>query len=100
VANGSIRILVAHQALQTRNGDLSQVMGFIHDQVVNGVDCVYYFCFEEIPAHFSGRMFLLMFPLLIYRHAVSDALSVRPYDLIHFHKPNAALISAHRSVAA
>ncbi len=74
-------------------------MGFIHDQLVRVGHMVEYFCAEDVPARWTGRLARLLFPVLVLRHAVAVARSGRPYDLINIHEPAAAPMATFKAAA-
>lgn len=94
-----MRILVAHNVARTRNGGMSRIMGFIHDQLVLAGHSVEYFCAEDVPAALNGRLTRFTFPVLVRRHAVASARLGKPYDLINVHEPQSAAISSFRRAA-
>jgi glycosyltransferase involved in cell wall biosynthesis len=74
-------------------------MGFIHDQLVVAGHSVDYFCAEDIPSFFSGRLSRFAFPFFILRRAVAAHRSGKPYDLINVHEPVAGAISTLKRAA-
>jgi len=94
-----LRILVAQQVPVTRNGGMSRIMGFIHDQVVAAGHSVDYFCTEDVPPAMTGRLARFAFPWLVRRRAIAAARDGRPYDVINVHEPSAAAISILRRAA-
>ena len=94
-----IRILVAHQVQSARNGGMSRIMGFIHDQLVAAGHSVDYFCTEDVPPAMTGRLARFAFPWLVRRQAIAAARAGRPYDVINVHEPSAAAISILRRAA-
>lgn len=93
-----LRILVAHHVSRSRNGGMSRLMGFTHDELVaqNG-HVVDYFCKEDVPSALGGRLARITFPILVFRHALSQARFGKPYDIINIHEPSAAAVIAGRS---
>jgi glycosyltransferase involved in cell wall biosynthesis len=94
-----MRILVAHQVSRARNGGMSRIMGFIHDQVIAAGHSVDYFCAEDVPPRFNGRLSRFTFPLLVHRYAVRAARAGKPYHIINVHEPSSAAISTFKSTA-
>ena len=94
-----MRILVAHNVTRARNGGMSRIMGFIHDQLVLAGHSVDYFCAEDVPAAVNGRIARFTFPILVHRHAVAAARRGKPYDIINVHEAYAAMISNFRRAA-
>lgn len=94
-----IRILVAHHVSRVRNGGMSRIMGFIHDQLGCAGYSVDYFCAEDVPAGLNGLLARFTFPILAHRYAIAAARSGKPYDLINVHEPSAAVISTCKSAA-
>ena len=74
-------------------------MRFIHDQVVRAGHAVDYFCAEDVPARWQGRISRFAFPLLVRRRAVAAARAGKPYDIINVHEPGAAAIAKFRRAA-
>lgn len=95
----SIRILVAHQVPSARNGGMSRIMGFIHDQLVAAGHSVDYFCSEDVPPAITGRLARFAFPWLVRRQAIAAARAGRPYDVINVHEPSSSAISILRRAA-
>src|ERR1041384_8013809 len=91
-----MRILVGYNGTRQPNSGLSRTMRFIHDQLVQNGDTVDYFCSEDVPRPWDGRIARFSFPLLLWRHAIRAARQGRPYDLINVHEPSAAAISTYR----
>jgi glycosyltransferase involved in cell wall biosynthesis/ubiquinone/menaquinone biosynthesis C-methylase UbiE len=85
-----MRILVAQNSPVTRNGGMSRLMGFLHDELVRTGHLVDYFCSSNLPRACSGRASRLVFPFLALRKAISAAQSGNPYDLINVHEPSGA----------
>lgn len=95
----AIRILVAHQVPAARNGGMSRIMGFIHDQVAAAGHSVDYFCADNVPPSITGRLARFAFPLLVRRHAIAAAQAGTPYDVINVHEPSSAAISILKQAA-
>ena len=94
-----MRILVAHNVARTRNGGMSRIMGFIHDQLVLAGHSVDYFCAEDVPAALNGRLTRFTFPILVHRRAVVAARLGKPYHIVNVHEPHAAVISSLKRAA-
>jgi glycosyltransferase involved in cell wall biosynthesis len=94
-----LRILVAHNVARTRDGGMSRIMGFIHDQVAKAGHRVDYFCAEDIPKLLDGRVARFTFPVLARSRAVMAARSGNPYDIVNIHEPQSAAISIWRAAA-
>jgi len=95
----SLKILVAHNVSKARTGGMSRVMGFTHDQIERAGHVVDYFCADDAPQRFQGRVARFAFPLLVRSHAIAAARSGRPYDIINVHEPSAAAIARYRRAA-
>ncbi len=91
-----MRILVAFYASRKRNGGMSRIMGFIHDEFVAAGHSVDYFCAEDVPARLNGRMARFTYPMLVRKRAVEAAQSGMPYDIINVHEPSSAAVSIKR----
>lgn len=87
-----LRILVAHNVLNTRTGGMSRMLGFIHDRIAALGHQVDYFCAEDVPVRLNGRWGRFSFPWLLWRRAVNAAKQDRPYDIINVHEPSAAVL--------
>lgn len=74
-------------------------MGLIHDELARCGHSVDYFCAEDVPARFRGRVARFAFPLLVRQRAVEAARSGSPYDLINVHEPSAAAITRYKRAA-
>jgi glycosyltransferase involved in cell wall biosynthesis len=94
-----LRILVAHNVPGARTGGMSRTMGFIHDQLAQAGHTIDYFCAEEVPPRFQGRLARFAFPLLVRRFAIAAARAGRPYDIVNVHEPGAAAISKYKRAA-
>ncbi|MDO8794009.1 MAG: glycosyltransferase family 4 protein [Vicinamibacterales bacterium] len=94
-----MRILVAHNVSGARNGGMSRLMGFVHDEIIKAGHAVDYLCTEDLPAGLRGRLARFAFPILVYRYAVAAARSGKPYDIINVHEPCAAAISLFKARA-
>jgi len=86
-----MRILVAHNVPRVRNGGMSRIMGFIHDEVEAAGHSVEYFCAED--AGCTGKMARFTFPLAVLRHARAAQRAGRPYDVINVHEPTGAAVA-------
>jgi glycosyltransferase involved in cell wall biosynthesis len=85
---GPMRILVAHNVPRGRNGGMSRIMSFIHDELEATGHSVEYFCSED--AEHTGKLDRFTFPLAVLRHARAAWRAGRPYDVINVHEPIAA----------
>jgi glycosyltransferase involved in cell wall biosynthesis len=94
-----LRILVAHNVSGARTGGMSRTMSFIHDELVRAGHQVDYFCSEDVPARFQGRVARFAFPLLLRSHTVAAARAGRPYDLVNVHEPGGSAIARCRQAA-
>jgi glycosyltransferase involved in cell wall biosynthesis len=97
--NRPLRILVAHNVPASRKGGMSRIMGFIHDHLVLAGHSVDYFCSEDVPGRFQGRLSRFAFPALVRRHAVNAARLGRPYDVVNVHEPSGAAIALWKRAA-
>ena len=97
--NRSMRILVAHNASRSRNGGMSRIMGLIHDSLVSDGHSVDYFCSEDLPNRYKGRMARFAFPGLVLSHAIKAARQGRPYHVINVHEPSGAAIALWKRAA-
>jgi glycosyltransferase involved in cell wall biosynthesis len=94
-----LRILVAHNVPASRKGGMSRIMGFIHDHLVLAGHSVDYFCSEDVPGRFQGRLSRFAFPALVRSHAVNAARLGRPYDIVNVHEPSGAAIALWKRAA-
>jgi glycosyltransferase involved in cell wall biosynthesis len=78
---------------------MSRLMSFAHDQIVQAGHSVDYFCSEDVPASFRGRLSRFVFPLMVLEHARSAARKGRPFDVINVHEPSGAAISLLKATA-
>jgi glycosyltransferase involved in cell wall biosynthesis len=93
-----LRILVAHNVSRLPNGGMSRLMTFIHERLVNTGDYVVdFFCEEDVPERWRGRMSRFGFPFLVYRKARAAAARGAPYNIINIHEPSSALVSVFKS---
>jgi len=88
---GPMRILVAHNVPRARNGGMSRIMGFIHDEVEAAGHSVEYFCAED--AQCTGKMARFTYPLAVLRYARAAQRAGRPYDVINVHEPTGAAVA-------
>jgi glycosyltransferase involved in cell wall biosynthesis len=95
----SLRILVAHQVSNSRNGGMSRIMGFTHDYLVNKGHSVEYLCAEALSLHWPHRPARFTFPWLVRQCAVTAAREGRPYNLINVHEPSSAAITLSKVAA-
>jgi glycosyltransferase involved in cell wall biosynthesis len=98
-AEKPLRILIAHQVPAVRNGGMSRLMGFIHDQLETAGHRVDYFCADDVPRKFNGRLARFSFPLLVRNHAMKAARAGSPYDVINVHEPSSAAITMLKGAA-
>jgi glycosyltransferase involved in cell wall biosynthesis len=92
----TLRILVAHDVARARNGGMSRLMGYVHDQVAARGVAIDYFCTDDRTTHAPSRIARLTFPLAVYRHARTAARAGGPYDIINVHEPAAAAVIGGR----
>lgn len=94
-----LRILVAHNVPRERNGGMSRIMGFIHDQVEAAGHEVEYFTSDDAGARLGGRLSRFGFPFLVRRRAAESARAGRPFDIVNVHEPASAIVAAFRKGA-
>lgn len=78
---------------------MSRLLGFIHDRVERDGHHVEYFCAEQVPARFKGRLGRHAFSWLVWRHAVAAARAGRPFDVVNVHEPSAAVLALGKRAA-
>ncbi len=89
-----LRILVAHKVSRIPNGGMSRLMTFIHEHLSeNSGHSVDYFCEEDLPTRWNGRLSRFSFPMLVYRKAKLAAERNEPYDVVNVHEPSSAAIA-------
>jgi glycosyltransferase involved in cell wall biosynthesis len=88
-----VRILVAHNVGRDRNGGMSRIMGFIHDEVEAAGHQVEWLSAEDVPPRWRGAASRFAFPWLVWHRARSEAKAGRPYDLVNVHEPQGALVA-------
>lgn len=75
-------------------------MGFIHDRLAAAGHSIDYFCADDVPRPWRGRLSQrLAFPLLVRRQAIEMARLGRPYDIVNVHEPCAVAIASWRRSA-
>ena len=74
-------------------------MGLIHDNLVQAGHSVDYFCSDDVPKRFNGRMARFAFPSLVLRHAARANRRGCPYDVINVHEPTGAAIALWKRMA-
>lgn len=92
-----MRILVAHNVGRSRNGGMSRIMGFLHDEVDLAGHKTDYFCTEDVkmaPLHPSLQRF--QFPLAVLAKVETAAKDGKPYDIVNVHEPSAAAVTMLR----
>jgi glycosyltransferase involved in cell wall biosynthesis len=98
-ASRPLRILIAHNVPRARNGGMSRIMGFIHDQVEAAGHEVEYLTSEDAGTRLGGRLSRFGFPFLVRRRAAEAARAGRPFDVVNVHEPASAVIAAFRKGA-
>ena len=83
-----MKILIAHNVLRARNGGMSRIQGFIHDEIERLGAQVDYFCNDDVPAQYQNRWSRFTFPYLVWQR-VRDG----KYDIVNVHEPSGALVS-------
>jgi glycosyltransferase involved in cell wall biosynthesis len=83
-----MKILIAHNVLRARNGGMSRIQGFIHDEIEKFGAQVDYFCNDDVPARYQNRWARFTFPYLVWQR-VRDG----HYDIVNVHEPSGALVS-------
>ncbi|MDQ3168772.1 MAG: glycosyltransferase family 4 protein [Acidobacteriota bacterium] len=91
-----MRILVAHNVPRARNGGMSRIMGFIHDEIAREGHEIDYLTNDDLPARSHGAVSRFAFPALVARQAMAAARAGRPYDILNVHEPSAAIAAALR----
>jgi glycosyltransferase involved in cell wall biosynthesis len=95
-----IRVLVAHNVSRVRNGGMSRLMGFVHDQLAEqGVD-VSYFCSEDVLSSLSPALRELAFPFLAFKKAVVAARKGHQYHIVNVHEPAGSMLAVFRRATA
>ena len=92
-----MRILVAHNVGRSRNGGMSRIMGYIHDEVDRAGHQTDYFCAEDAPQpklHPSLGRF--QYPLAVLERVEQAAAAGVPYDIVNVHEPSAAAVAMLR----
>jgi glycosyltransferase involved in cell wall biosynthesis len=83
-----MKILVAHNVLRARNGGMSRIQGFIHDEIERMGAKVDYFCNDDVPARYQNRWSRFTFPYLVWQRVRQGK-----YDIVNVHEPSGALVS-------
>jgi glycosyltransferase involved in cell wall biosynthesis len=83
-----MRILVAHNVPRARNGGMSRIQGFIHDQIERCGATVEYLCSDDVPERLQNAWSRFTFPYLVWKRAREGK-----YDIVNVHEPAGALIS-------
>lgn len=88
-----MRILVAHNVPRSRNGGMSRIMGFIHDEIERSGNTVDWLCNEDVPRAYNNRWQRFGFPWLVFQRARSAAAAGMPYHIVNVHEPSGAAIA-------
>ena len=89
-----LRILVAHKVSRVPNGGMSRLMTFIHERLSeNSGHTIDYFCEEDLPKRWNGKLARFSFPYLVFRKAKEAAGRGHPYDVVNVHEPSSAAIA-------
>ena len=73
---------------------MSRLMTFIHERLAESAGhLVDYFCEEDLPARWSGKLSRFSFPLLVLHQARLAAVRGEAYDVINVHEPSSAAIA-------
>jgi len=88
-----MRVLVAHNVPRARNGGMSRIMGFIHDEIERRGATVDWLCNEDVPPAFNNRWQRFAFPWLVLERARAAARTGMPYDIVNVHEPSGAAIT-------
>jgi glycosyltransferase involved in cell wall biosynthesis len=83
-----MKILIAHNVLRARNGGMSRIQGFIHDEIERLGAQVDYFCNDDVPARHQNRWSRFTFPYLVWQRVREGK-----YDIVNVHEPSGALVS-------
>jgi glycosyltransferase involved in cell wall biosynthesis len=85
-----MRILVAHCVTAARNGGMSRLMGFLHDECEKKYGWqTDYLCSDGLPGWVLRRASQFVFPILVLRRIWWARHRGQPYDIINVHEPSA-----------
>lgn len=93
-----MRILVAHNVPRARQGGMSRIMGFIHDEIARDGHEVEYLTSEDLPPRWRGAAARVAFPALVARRVAAAARADRPYDVVNVHEPSGAVAALLRRI--
>jgi len=83
-----MRILVAHNVPRARNGGMSRIQGFIHDEIERMGAHVEYFCSEDVPDRYKNQWDRFTYPYLVWKRAREGK-----FDIVNVHEQAGAVVS-------